>query len=496
MENRLLRKEYPGCSLLKYRSLLEKMEEKQLTINDKAPVYVMGYFRSGPAQTHKSENLHFAYSRDGLHWTALNNNQPVFISNLGEGILRDPFIAKGPDGYFHMVFTIRPKGKSIGYARSRDLIHWEDERMLEVMNGVENVQNCWAPEFTYDAKDESYLIYWASSIGDDLSNSKHFSVRTRDWKSFTPAQEFFNPGFQTIDASLIEWNGKSYMAVKDESQVYDASRKRPSHNILAVADQLDGPYEIIEGISTPDYTEGPEFLQLKDGKILLIYDYWAYGKFGVMETDDMENWRELRPDEFEFPFQARHCTFFEITEEEFSSILHRYGLEARYPTPTFSKVRLAEEDYQGFLHDPFYSKTISMWIRANSIHGTQVLFQEGNDENGLTLRLQDKHIQAVVCSGGKKAHISSPVIEAQQRYHVSVVFQKGTFYLFLDSERVAEVHADFRYVERHCSPAGFGGRFEKDGFGDSDGEALFDGVIQGVKIFNIALDDKDIKLIK
>src|SRR5690606_10398114 len=105
MENRLLRKEYPGCSLLKYRSLLEKMEEKQLTINDKAQVYVMGYFRSGPAQTHKSENLHFAYSRDGLHWTALNNNQPVFISNLGEGILRDPFIAKGPDGYFHMVFT-------------------------------------------------------------------------------------------------------------------------------------------------------------------------------------------------------------------------------------------------------------------------------------------------------------------------------------------------------------------------------------------------------
>ncbi|KRG11878.1 hypothetical protein ACA29_14425 [Lederbergia galactosidilytica] len=78
--------------------------------------YLIAYFRSGPMQTNKNERLHYAYSRDGLHWYELNQNHAVWSTSIGEGILRDPFINKGKDGFWHLVFTIRPKGKFLGYA--------------------------------------------------------------------------------------------------------------------------------------------------------------------------------------------------------------------------------------------------------------------------------------------------------------------------------------------------------------------------------------------
>src|SRR5690348_9374368 len=118
--------------------------------NNHQNVFLMGYFRSGPGQSHKVEQLHYAYSRDGLHWYELNENKPVWASSLGEGILRDPFISKGPDGKWRLVFTIRPLGPSIGYAISDDLIHWKEEKALPVMKETLNTLNSWAPEFTYD----------------------------------------------------------------------------------------------------------------------------------------------------------------------------------------------------------------------------------------------------------------------------------------------------------------------------------------------------------
>lgn len=40
--------------------------------------------------------------------------------------MRDPCIIAGPDGVFHLVWTISWNEKGIGYAHSKDLIHWTD----------------------------------------------------------------------------------------------------------------------------------------------------------------------------------------------------------------------------------------------------------------------------------------------------------------------------------------------------------------------------------
>ena len=443
------------------------------------------------------EKLHYAYSRDGLHWYELNENKPVWASHLGEGILRDPFISKGPDGKWHLVFTIRPRGPHIGYATSDDLVHWKEEQTLPVMKDIPNTVNCWAPEFTYDPVHEHFLVYWASSTGKDLSNSKHYCARTKDWKSFSSAELFYDPGFQTIDASLALYEGKYYMAVKDESHVYEPLKyPHPPMNFLAVADQLEGPYERISGVQTPDYTEGPEFLWIhSEKKWLLYYDYWAYGKFGVMESSNMVEWSgELDEDKIRFPFRARHATMFSVSEQELLRLLDRYALLTQYRTPTYSPVRVAAEGSEGFFHDGFSMRSITMEIRPKSVAGTQILLDEGDSTNGLALRIQDGRMEAAVCSNGHRFQISGEPLQLNlmQWNHVAITYDEGKLCMYVNGILAGEGIAPFALVRAHDSSGGYGGRFGTDAFGDQGSKAAFDGGIKNVRIYSVPLHMEDI----
>jgi hypothetical protein len=459
----------------------------------------MGYFRSGPGQSHKVEQLHYAYSRDGLRWYELNGNKPVWASSLGEGILRDPFISKGPDGKWHLVFTIRPLGPSIGYAASKDLIHWEEEKALPLMKDIPATVNSWAPEFTFDPVHEDFLIYWASSVGRDLSNSKHYSTRTKDWQAFTQTELFYDPGFQTIDASLAEHNGNYYMAIKDESHVYEPLKyTHPPMNYLAVSDRLEGPYERIAGVQTPDYTEGPELLWIdREKKWLLYYDYWAYGKFGVMESADMIHWSdELDERKIRFPYRARHATMFPVSEQELHRLLDRYALLVHYRTPTFSPVRVAAEETEGFFHDAFSTRSVTMDIQPKSVSGIHVLLDEGDAANGMALRIRDGRLEGAVSSNGSHLMVSGePVqLEPGKWNHVAMTFDEGKLCLYLNGTQIGEGHASFALIKAHDGAGGYGGRFGSDAFGDQGSQAAFDGGMKNVRVYSVPLQSEDIIL--
>ena len=47
--------------------------------------------------------------------------------------MRDPSICQAPDGTFHMVWTSSWTDRIIGYASSRDLIHWSEQQAIPVM---------------------------------------------------------------------------------------------------------------------------------------------------------------------------------------------------------------------------------------------------------------------------------------------------------------------------------------------------------------------------
>src|SRR5690606_1638553 len=105
-------------------------------------VFMFSYFKGNG-----DDGLHLAYSHDGFHWHALRNDSSFLKPTAGQDkLMRDPCIVQGPDGMFHMVWTVSWNEKGIGYAYSHDLINWSTQQYLPVMEHESGARNCWAPE--------------------------------------------------------------------------------------------------------------------------------------------------------------------------------------------------------------------------------------------------------------------------------------------------------------------------------------------------------------
>src|SRR5689334_12217274 len=82
------------------------------------------------------DGLHLALSTNGYYWHALKGDHPFLKSDVGARLMRDPCLARGPDGRFHMVWTCgwtAEKGKVIGYSHSGDLLKWSEPKAIGVM---------------------------------------------------------------------------------------------------------------------------------------------------------------------------------------------------------------------------------------------------------------------------------------------------------------------------------------------------------------------------
>ena len=83
--------------------------------------YLFSYFTGNG-----EDGLHFAHSTDGYKWTAINGGKSLLKPTAGsDKLMRDPSIVRGPDGTFHMVWTVSWGERGIGYSSSQDLIHWD-----------------------------------------------------------------------------------------------------------------------------------------------------------------------------------------------------------------------------------------------------------------------------------------------------------------------------------------------------------------------------------
>lgn len=257
------------------------------------------------------DGLHLATSRDGYAWTPLNGDRSVFRPKVGGGLVRDPNIVQGPDGTFRMVWTTGWTHPAVGYASSKDLLHWSDARQVEVMQG-EKPRNVWAPELFYDDKDGRFLIFWASTIpgrfpegettGDDGYNHRTYFTATKDFQSFTPSKLFYDPGFNSIDSTIVRDGDRYAMFIKDET------RTPPAKNIrVAFADAPAGPY----GPPSPPITgaywaEGPSAIKLGD-RWFVYFDKYMDHRYGLVTSPDLVNWTD-ESDRVSFPPDFRHGT--------------------------------------------------------------------------------------------------------------------------------------------------------------------------------------------
>jgi hypothetical protein len=269
------------------------------------------------------DGLHLARSEDGMHWRALHGGGSYLQPTVGEDkLMRDPCLLLGPDSVFRLVWTTSWWGHTIGYAHSRDLIHWEDQQAIPVMAGEPSAVNCWAPEVVYDSVQRHYLIYWATTIPgrfaatdetgrtgpeQHLLNHRIYSTTTRDFLTFTPTRLYYDGGFDVIDATLAQ-NGDAWLLfVKNETE-----RPKAEKNIRLIRAQTStGPFSAPSEPITGNYwAEGPTSIRI-DGWWYVYFDKYRDKRFGIVRSRDLTHWEDLS-DQLRLPAGIRHGTVLRV----------------------------------------------------------------------------------------------------------------------------------------------------------------------------------------
>jgi hypothetical protein len=285
------------------------------------PVYLFAYFKNNG-----QDGLHLAFSYDGFKWTALKNDSSFLTPAAGKDkLMRDPCIVRGAKGVFHMVWTVSWNEKGIGYASSKDLVHWSEQQYIPVMEHEDSALNCWAPEIYYEIDKQRYMIYWATTIpgrfpkgdstGDNKYNHRLYYVTTKDFKTFSKARLLYDQGFNVIDATIIRRGRKYAMFLKDET------RYPPQKNIrIAYSDKLAEGYGKPTAPITGNYwAEGPTVLKQGNG-VLVYFDKYREHQYGVVASDDMQYWKDLSF-KLSLPNGIRHGTVITITQKELQTLL-------------------------------------------------------------------------------------------------------------------------------------------------------------------------------
>ena len=297
------------------------------------------------------DGLHLLYSYDGYKWDSLQgtwltpmigNKQPEYFNHHSnkmeaakyapQSMMRDPSVVQGPDGTFHLVWTLAWSGeKAFGYASSKDLIHWSEQQAIPVMAG-EPTNNVWAPEIFYDAPNEQYIIAWSSSIlpenyteADKLgSNGCHraYYTTTKDFVEFSPKKPLYDPGFNSIDGFIVKRAESDYVLIIKDN-------RKPGYSDLfcVFADNAEGPYANPTEKFAPTYSEGACAIQVGE-EWLIYFDVYRQYRFGAVKTTDFKTFTPI-DDQISIPEGHKHGTIIKVKESVLKTLLEeqerRYG---------------------------------------------------------------------------------------------------------------------------------------------------------------------------
>lgn len=297
-----------------------------MTIFAGETAYLFSYFIND-----SKDGLHLAYSYDGLNWTPLNGGRSFLAPSVGKDkLMRDPSICQAPDGTFHMVWTSSWTDRIIGYASSRDLIHWSEQQAIPVMMHEPEAHNCWAPELFYDEPSETYYIFWATTIpgrhkevptseSEKGLNHRMYYVTTKDFRTFSKTKMFFNPDFSVIDAAIVKdpTQGDLIMIVKNENS------NPPEKNLRVTRTKNIAkgfPTKVSAPITGKYWAEGPAPLFVGDA-LYVYFDKYRDHRYGAVRSlDHGETWEDVS-DQVSFPKGIRHGTAFAVDASVVESLI-------------------------------------------------------------------------------------------------------------------------------------------------------------------------------
>lgn len=293
--------------------------------------YLFCYFTGNRPE---EERVHFALSRDGYNFKALNGNKEIFLQTKGRKCCRDPFIFRGEDGLFHIIAT--DMRSEDGWANNNSMVVWDSDNLTDWKNervidftsfkSTKTANRVWAPQVIFDSEKGEYMIYWTHHNKDSYLDTITWYAYSKDLASLaTEPQILYQPksGLCAIDADITERDGKYYL--------YTADGKKDGI-CYCVADRPSGPYyePFDNKVSVADTAlEGNCLYKLiGQEKYIMIADKFKAGGYFMQETEDMINFTAVPSEKFSLDhLRPRHGSVMHITEKEYSDLVARYGIE-------------------------------------------------------------------------------------------------------------------------------------------------------------------------
>lgn len=288
--------------------------------------YLFCYFTGNEPE---NESVHFAVSKDGYRFDALNNNKKIITQTLGKKCCRDPFIFRDEEGIFHIIATDMRcydgwcSNNSMVIWDSRDLVHWDNERIIDFsqFEKTKSADRVWAPQVIFDKFKNEYMLYWTHHNTNDNLDTIIWYAYTNDFSTLTTEPEIlFKPksNMCAIDADIIEANGKYYL--------YQADGEKEAI-CYAFADRPDGPYFEPDDnkVSVADTAlEGNCIYRiLGTDKYVMIADQFQSGGYFMQETNDMINFKKVSDFSLDH-LHPRHGSMLYITDEEYDRLVKAF----------------------------------------------------------------------------------------------------------------------------------------------------------------------------
>lgn len=269
--------------------------------------------------------VYFAISKDGYKWKMVKDGAPMLQPQKRHELMRDPFIQRDPDGSLRMVWTWGWGAPAvIGYSTSPDLVHWSAHRQLPVTAAIPTALNAWAPALYYDGDKKDWLILWSSAVpppGSKSSTLDHriYATTTTDFKHFTPAKLFFDPGYNVIDAAEFKAADQYILLFKDER-----SDPLEKHILTAKGDSMEGPWHDVSAPFTETWSEGPALIPVVGG-YLVYYDHYKDPQhYGAAFSTDLQHWVDATGS-VNLPAGMRHGSFLPLDIGEYNLLQDYHG---------------------------------------------------------------------------------------------------------------------------------------------------------------------------
>lgn len=292
--------------------------------------YLFAYFTGNRIE---EESIHFAISRDGYTFRALNGNKPVLDSRVisSTGGVRDPHILRAEDGHtFYMVATDMVSGngwssnRAMVLLKSTDLIHWTHSiiNIQKRYAGQERLRRVWAPQTIYDREAGKYMIYWSMLYegGTDIiyyayANDDFTDLEGEPRPLFLPADKK-----SCIDGDIVFKDGVYHLFYKTEGHGNGiktaTTRSLTSGHWTEYPDYKQQTKDAVEGAGT--------FKLIGQEKYILMYDVYMKGAYQFTETTDLQHFQVV-DHAVSMDFHPRHGTVIPVTRDELLRLTTQWG---------------------------------------------------------------------------------------------------------------------------------------------------------------------------